>query len=541
MKIRGDTLRVNATLGKLSLTDDSELTTRAASFKQILSIEGDNFANFGYQTFDPKDKNTFCGINSAVSLRSGALRVTFLVEPLRDIYMFLIKFAKLKGLYDAAAQVAAQRASEIQRMQFNVSVQSPILVFPRSPADSEDMLVMKLGEIVAHNAYEDVLTKTTASLQGIQLTSEMHHKDGVSRLKILDDVEITADIIQTGGIDRNVDLEFPDTQVACIPILLSKWSLTHSHQIQIKISDVMLHLTQVQYCIVMELARSIPNVLSAAPEVEAESQPPSSASHLKLSSPSNPSVVHTHATNLQPEVEPTSSAEGVRTWTSVDVLLTVKAVELHLYDHSAAQESDLKASGIARFALNDNILRYKALSDGATEAELVLKSFTMSNIRTGPTRFREIIPAAQHHRNQFMVLYTRSGDSSPSSLAIVTVDSPKIIFSVDPVFALLTFFSSAFKQETAAVAETTSFRTVSMKEQATHRSSLDFRVDLHDVTISVLESDSVANTQAIQLSIKQVLASQQVGPLSFLQRPCSNSSSLQREFSPLRSIALACH
>jgi vacuolar protein sorting-associated protein 13A/C len=216
VKILGNILRVNGTLGTLSLTDDSELKTRSESFKKLLSIEGDNLANFGYQTFDPADQSTFCGVNSMVTLKSGALRLTFLEEPLRDIYQFIIKFAKLKGLYDAAAQAAAQRASEIQRMQFDVSVQSPILVFPRSPTNSTDTLIMKLGEIAAHNSYENVRTMTGASLKGIQLTSEMSYGGNLSRMKIIDDVEIIADVIQTNGVDRNVNLEFPDSQVATL-------------------------------------------------------------------------------------------------------------------------------------------------------------------------------------------------------------------------------------------------------------------------------------------------------------------------------------
>ena len=213
MKVLGNVLRVNGTLGTLSLIDDSELESRTPSFKKLLSIEGDNLANFGYQTFDPTDQGTFQGVNSMVTLRSGALRFTFLEEPLRDIYHFIIKFAKLKGLYDAAAQAAAQRASEIQRMQFDVSVQSPILVFPRSPTNSNDTLIMKLGEISAHNSYEGVQTKTRASLKGIQLTSEIYYGDKVSRMRIIDDVEIIADVIQTSDLNRNLDLEFPDAQV----------------------------------------------------------------------------------------------------------------------------------------------------------------------------------------------------------------------------------------------------------------------------------------------------------------------------------------
>ncbi|KAF8591826.1 vacuolar protein sorting-associated protein 13 [Ramaria rubella] len=488
VKLLRDIMRINGTLGSLSLTDNSELKAHSGSLKQILSIEGDNLANFGYQTFDPNDKATFRGVNSMVTLKSGALRFTYLEKPIGDIYNFIIKFAKLKGLYDAAAQVAAQRASEIQRMQFDISVQSPILVFPLSPTDSHDTFVMKLGEIAAHNSFEGSVIKTGASLKGIQLTSEMHYEEDVSRMKIMDDVEIIANVVQTSSINRSEDVDFPDSQI------------------QIKISDVKLHLTQIQYRFMMDLARSIPKALATTSGTENET-----LQSTESISPSPPSVsVHLSAVDLQPEIVPVGVASG--SWTSMDMVLIVKAVKLHLYDDKALRDSDLKTTGVARFAMNDTNLRYKVLSHGAAEAELSLKSFTMTNTRVGPSKFREIIPAAQHHRNQFMVLYTTSGGPHPSSLAIVTVDSPKIIFSVDPVFALLNFFSTTSESESRGPPETSSVRSMVTKEPSEaldQPNSIDFRIDLHDVTISVLESDSVAETQAIQLSIKQVLLSQQ--------------------------------
>ena len=277
-------------------------------------------------------------------------------------------------------------------------------------------------------------------------------------------------------------------------------------QVHIEVSDVKLHVTQGQYRFIMQLTDSIPKLFSAIPEAESESQPISSYS---TTSSSLPALADSSTVDLQPEIEPSGHV-----WTSVDLVLTVKNVTLHLYDGAATLESDLKNGGIARLALTDSNVRYKALSDGAAEAELVIKSFTMSNTRSGPTRFREIIPAAQHHRNQFMVLYTTTGGTSPCSLAIVTVDSPNIIFSVDPVFALLDFFSTASKPECGEMLDANSVRTVvkTSTHDSTHQPiSIDFRIDLHDVTISVLESDTIAETQAIQLSVKQVLISQQVG------------------------------
>ena len=185
-------------------------------FKQIMSIEGNNFADFQYQTFDPQEDN-YSGIKSSVYLNTASVKLHFLEQPLHDIYLFFIELAKLKGLYDAATTVAVQRASEIEKMQFQVSIKSPIIVFfPSNAAQSKDVLIMRLGEISARNSYDAVVNKIVGSLRGIQLVSKIHYDDKPSVLKIIDDIDITSDILQTSGIDRAQDSDYPDSQVHCI-------------------------------------------------------------------------------------------------------------------------------------------------------------------------------------------------------------------------------------------------------------------------------------------------------------------------------------
>jgi vacuolar protein sorting-associated protein 13A/C len=152
------------------------------------------------------------------------------------------------------------------------------------------------------------------------------------------------------------------------------------------------------------------------------------------------------------------------------------------------------------------------LTDGSYEAQVVLRSFTMSNTQKGNSKFREIIPAAQHERNQVMVLYTASGGSSPSSLAIITVDSPQIIVAFDPMFAILDFIMSPFSHSSSSVVAADDYRaTLPQNTESTSQSSgINFRFDLHDVAVSVLENESNADSRAICLTIKQLSVSQQV-------------------------------
>ena len=214
--------------------------------------------------------------------------------------------------------------------------------------------------------------------------------------------------------------------------------------------------------------------------------------------------------DLQPEVSAGSNPSGPRSWTTLDLLVTLDVVKLHLYDEFASSEQSLKEHGITRMALNSCRLKAKMLSDSASEAEVVLKSFTMSNTRPGNTKFREIIPGAQHNRNQVMILYTSSGGADSSAIAIVTVDSPQIIFAVEPIIGLLEFFTSAFKSQPQDEDEDSEAVTSPGSQPAASSGSFDFRFDLHDVSVSILEDDTSSDTQAIRLTVKQLLVSQQV-------------------------------
>jgi vacuolar protein sorting-associated protein 13A/C len=209
-----NTMLVTGRLGSLNLIDDSEMYTIHPQFKQILSIEGNNFAEFSYQTFDPTDHETYTGVKSRVHLAAGSIKINFLEEPLHDIYLFLTKLARLKGIYDAATHAAVQRAQEIERMQFDVSIKTPIIVFPSDSAHSPDRLTMRLGELSAGNSFNGPSSTVTAALTGIQLTSDFNATDGLSTLKIIDDIDIFADVGQATGIDRNIEFNRPDSQVS---------------------------------------------------------------------------------------------------------------------------------------------------------------------------------------------------------------------------------------------------------------------------------------------------------------------------------------
>lgn len=109
-----------------------------------------------------------------------------------------------------------------------------------------------------------------------------------------------------------------------------------------------------------------------------------------------------------------------------------------------------------------------------------------------------------------MVQYTMSGGEDTSSLAIVTIDSPKFILAIEPLAALLDFAVAPFKSSPEAESQSPEEQQVAQDPvETTSSGSMAFRVNIVQATVTVLANDSDPKSQAIELSIKEVLLSQQ--------------------------------
>lgn len=216
-------MTVVARLGNLQLTDESPLQAKSPDFKHLLSIEGDEFAELRYESFSPA-QSLQKGINSYVNLTTGSLKLRFREAPLNRIYLFLLKFARLKGLYDAAASVAVQQAAKVERMGFRLNVRSPILIFPVDPSRLEDVFTLKLGELDAHNEYEGSTQFVMGSLSGIQLASLFYIADK-AELRIIDDVNISTEVAQSQLSGVQPQVEIPEFKVRSLKLQSSPTKL----------------------------------------------------------------------------------------------------------------------------------------------------------------------------------------------------------------------------------------------------------------------------------------------------------------------------
>lgn len=548
--LRGNTIRVAARLGSLLLYDNAKRTVADPHFKKLLTIQGDELADFTYETFDVADAASYPGYDSSIWLRSGSLKFTFVEEPIRDLLQFFSKFAQMKAVYDAATLAASNQASQLQervdRMHYDVLIKTPIVVLPRS-ADSPDVMTANLGEIYAKNTFamrdnKEAITKIEAGLRHIRLASRMRYGSQEYHVQMIDDVNISLDMVQSdrAGAEPGTANDSPETQMVA------------------KMSDVHIKLTEAQYCFVMALTQSIPRAFAGLAEeanglddaasgaATTSGAAPSASTRTPSGQlqqqPSTPRKRKTDGSDLGRDGEaestsatPTKKGPGVDmlpelgtivhredgdvpVYTSLDMFFDVSSIQLELFTAAATGQETLYNAQLARFSINGSEVKLKMLSDNSLEAEVALKTFTVTDQRPDKdTKFREIVPAVKHEGHQFMMSYSVSGGDDGSALALVTVDSPKIIFALDPVFALLNFFMSAFPDTPPEEEQKASAHDQAAPVQQPDAANAPppaggtfaFRVNVVDPTIILLAAPERHDTEAIVLSIKQVLMSQQ--------------------------------
>lgn len=279
--------------------------------------------------------------------------------------------------------------------------------------------------------------------------------------------------------------------------------------------DVRMHLVEMQYHDSFKILRALTRVLSLSAEQQLGHDPSDrpqlptqDQDHERLSVDLNPEL------SLNKQLETSGSNLGQQIALKLSVTMTV--VRLYLYDSITLKQTDLKGFGIARFALNNVSFSLTRLVDEAMQLECSVHSFTVTNTKQGSSRFREIIPAARHGRNQLMLLYSVTGGSSPVSELIANIDSPQVIFSLEPVFAISDFFLGAFGEE-APQADGTTKNDAPNGPVARDEGSIHIRLGLHNVSVVVLESDVDPHSQAVELSMKQCTFSQQVCYMSSIR------------------------
>ncbi|KAF9963917.1 hypothetical protein BGZ65_006327 [Modicella reniformis] len=493
------TMRVNVKLGNFTLTDNI-----SPGKQEILAIKGEELADFAYETFDVKDPDN-PGYDASVFLRAGSLQLTFLEDPIRQLLDFSTKFARMHILYDSARNAAVNQAQALQtaasasKFHFDVRIRTPIVILPKD-AKSRDTIVANLGEISIRNEFADdkeiegsFLDQMKLEIHSISLFSQFYFDDTVQELRIIEDVDILFDVNRA---THKAGLSRPDMELAG------------------EMSNVSMNLTELQYRTLYAISMSVARAFGGSGEEDTDAL---AASTGIPSAPPQP----------PPPVKPSNEK-----WTSIDLAFTLPQVTLEIYQGDATQKDELRDCSFSKFSLTKTDFKYKMLTDSTMQAELTIQDLIISDTRRNvKTKFREIIPANLHDNPQISVSLSTTDDGS--TLAMVHVDSPKVIFHLEYIFALQSYFMSALTPDLVAEAPPSASRppaannppassasarrssnTVAPKSPEPPKPmdqapSLHYRVSVISPEIILLANAATSSTDAIILSANQVLISQQ--------------------------------
>ncbi|KAL9128311.1 MAG: hypothetical protein Q9217_002989 [Psora testacea] len=524
--LSGGSLNVTARLGNLSLVDDINQGASADSpLRQLVNIQGDELADFKYQTFDTKGHG-YPGYDAKVYLRSGSVEVHFLEEPFRKIISFLVKFGQMQAIFNAARQAAANQASQLResesKMHFDVLIRTPIFVFPGVMVVDKprDVLTAYLGEIYASNEFVKVGetelegNKISAGIRNVRLTSNFHYDDDRSEeLEMIDKVDLD---FKATSAEHQEGLKGPDMQV------------------EGRMSPINLRVAQTQLKFLMELSMTVPGAFATDQEQTEEEAmaelPESTVEPVKRMTDKAPEAEEATPSHQGPELQPSPE-----TWTKLDFVFDAPTIALELI-LAKEQEPvrDIESASLSKFALNNTKVKLRMRTDDSLESELLINSFTIKDSRKKETnRFRKIMSLINDDvKQQFMASITISNGKDRHMIAMLTIDSPRVIMAIDYLLDVQAFTNSAFPAEEPMQIEDASQEAImeddtdsavstpiNARRQPPEKSeavagsgsgmTMSFRVNIVDAQVILIANPTISNSEAIVLGTKQVLVSQQ--------------------------------
>lgn len=531
----GRGMRIGAKLGDLSLLDDIDQGA-PREMRELVSIQGKELADFSYETFDAENKKLYPGYDSSIGLQAGSLKINFLSEPFRKIIDFLVKFGRMQALFNAARQAAANQATQIQqstaKIRFDVTIKTPIIVFPSTTSDGgpkRDVVVAYLGEIYAQNSFtpiddseeSPIAMKLAAGIRNIRLTSEFYFADTREELEMIRQVDLGFDITY---LEHQEGSKRPDLEIVG------------------NMTDLKLRISQTQLKFLLELSRSIPNAFAGDKDEEAltaEDVPKEISEQAKQIEPSNnkSDTQNNTEVSLGPELK---AKPGV--WSKLDLIFKVREIGLELIMANEDKPiGDLDQASLSKFSLDDTVVKLRMVSDNSLESEFTINAFTITDSRVkSVNKFRKIMTSINSEVQQFMASVTISGGDDRSLVAMVAVDSPRIIFALDYLFAIQAFVMEGIKiddppiseqlmeDESSEDSDIVSVNSMAMTRQRTSLSkqnkattkvetvdtettamSIAFRVNVVDAQIILIANPLSTSSEAIVLGTKQILMAQQ--------------------------------
>ncbi|KAG1472355.1 hypothetical protein G6F56_001588 [Rhizopus delemar] len=505
VKLDPSTLEVLGKFGNFTLSDDTTLATSGslntpASEKYIVSIVGEDLADFSYKTYDPKDKENYLGYNQGLKLRMGSIQVV-VTDTLQPTLNFLTEFLEMKFVYDAARDAALETAQQNQdegnRFHFDVLIKSPLVVFPVA----EDTIVAHLGEIRAKNKYLEIQRRDTNDIfasKRVPVTSiecglyEISLRSGSENeySSIIDDMDIAFDI---------ESLEKPDEKSG------------PNSQIKGNISNVQMALTEKQYKSLLQVWDVVQKSFLSPPANEDALPNEDDSGGV---SPSSLVSIDSHRSQ-ESQVEKKKSQAVI----SLDLCIKLNTVCIEIMK---ANDQEVRSQVFSRLSFNGIAMKMQNMSDESMLMEVKMQSINFSDTRAeSESKFKEILPSNTLNgpQFQFKMHMFKQKDKSITDMQVV-VDSPKVILSLDYLLLLKDFFMAPFVLDEPTEAQKFAQshgknedknRILNAQQLQTQAPAAVFRyrVNVVDLEVICLASPERETSEAILLSFNQLRIDQQ--------------------------------
>lgn len=506
-------MKVEARVGKLSLHDEvNEGSARNSILRQLISIEGNDLADFKYETYDPSSSDFH--YNSSVYLRAASMRFNVVEEPFARIVKFMSKFVQMKALYDSARQATVAQANQIQiedanKIHFDILVSTPIVVIPKLVEFSDDslcdMVVAHLGEIYAKNEYihfpEDpngpLANHMSVGIRDIKLSSNFNFPNGTNQyLEMIDKLNLT------------LDMSFVQPyETMTRPVTVISGNL----------SDTSMKFTEMQYKFLMQTSSILSTIFSGEPGIQ-EQELDQLEEELRAQKNLQPVAVI-----RVPELPPVPASVN-----KLDLSFYAKKIQLCLYNKTEEVMTDkLEKCSLTRFSLNDAGIKLRMKQNSDMESDIHIKSFTVHDTRSvKENMFTEIIPGIKHDEYQFLCNLTMTGQEKRKLKAILTVDSPSMILALDYLFALreFLFYGLATSPESIPELDDEEYEEESEYESSEDETpqlparpgsapqsnlTIEYHINIVDASVILLANPKLEDSEAIVFKAEHFILSQQ--------------------------------
>ncbi|KAG0748282.1 hypothetical protein G6F57_007048 [Rhizopus arrhizus] len=519
------TLSVLGKFGNFTLSDDT--TTKAssqplnmpASENLIVSVVGEDLADFSYKTYDSKHKDSFPGYDQEFKLRMRSIQVV-VTDSLKPTLTFLTEFLEMKSVYDAARNAAVETAQQYQeegsRFHFDVLIKSPLVVFP---VGDKDTIVAHLGEIRAKNQFIEIRRRDPndissfklvpisqiecglydISLQSVFVIPDESVKPMERTLPIIDDLDIAFDV---KSLEKPDGVSGPNTQIKG------------------KVSDVKMLLTEKQYKSLLKVWDIVQKTFLASPS-------PPSTPHSEdddydntkgpLSSPQSVASHHSEQITKHKKIQKPKAI-------NLDLCIVLNTICLKIMKGDGLSTENKANQVFSRLLFNTIAMKMQTMSDESMLMEVKMQSIQFSDIRVeSKSKFKEILPANTLDGPQFQFkMQSFKEDENKSVMDIqVVVDSPKVILSLDYLMLLKDFFMAPFSVTEPTEAQkfaqshgkneerNRQLQNAQQLQEQAPPTVIRYHVNVVDLEVICLASPERESSEAVVLSFDQLIIDQQ--------------------------------